>query len=526
MPLVPSAPRLRGDFWLTACVNYPPYARYGSFAMDEACICYAPAKKHTALGMTMRLVLMAASAALAVSPVFAHAETGGSYARQAASSVVRLFVPDTDNSGHVASGSGFVISGEYIATALHVVNGVGAGDIKVMREGMTTPLIGEVVATEPRRDLAIVRVSGLHATALPLYAGVSDADQGEQAFVDGFPGESDRYEAKFALAPSTETVNIQRIVHGSYEGGAGAPFSIVEFGPNLGGGFSGAPLLDACGRVIGVASKSALTGALTLDGVQRVASDQPTSRATDAGELVELARRSNLDISVQSNACDSANGASTPAAAAAANATAIPGAGASASAQASAGAASAAGKGQFDPKLIGGGIVAAGLAIAGVFMLSRRRAAPPPPAPVPVKGDKGIGFGAGTGTAVVPTRPSKTTVIGTSLELTGRSANAYGTKIVMTPEEFRADRNMIDLYRDQPGPGRKLLSQGPISNPHARFTYEPGAEEKIYVQDLEATNGTTVNGQPLGTERVRLKTGDLIAFARTFEFEVVLRDGF
>jgi hypothetical protein len=51
-----------------------------------------------------------------------------------------------------------------------------------------------------------------------------------------------------------------------------------------------------------------------------------------------------------------------------------------------------------------------------------------------------------------------------------------------------------------------------VSRRHAIITYEDGA---LYIEDLESTNGTRINGFQLqATRRYRLKDGDEVEFAR------------
>jgi len=57
-----------------------------------------------------------------------------------------------------------------------------------------------------------------------------------------------------------------------------------------------------------------------------------------------------------------------------------------------------------------------------------------------------------------------------------------------------------------------------VSKQHAVVDVHSGS---YYIRDLGSTNGTTVNGQPVGKKRVKLKDGDVIGFAR-YEFTFLL----
>lgn len=57
-----------------------------------------------------------------------------------------------------------------------------------------------------------------------------------------------------------------------------------------------------------------------------------------------------------------------------------------------------------------------------------------------------------------------------------------------------------------------------VSRKHARITYKDGA---LYIEDLDSTNGTRINGYQLETDNVyRLRDGDELEFGR---LRVVLR---
>ena len=81
-------------------------------------------------------------------------------------------------------GSGFVISEELIATCNHVLEGMITGTAESVFDEKKYPVT--VLAVSEEHDLAIVRVEGFTAPALPL--GDSDTVQvGETVYVTGNP---------------------------------------------------------------------------------------------------------------------------------------------------------------------------------------------------------------------------------------------------------------------------------------------------------------------------------------------------
>ena len=136
----------------------------------------------------------------------------------------------------MGSGSGFFIAPGVIATNRHVVEG-GAVVLVALADG--TLLVGSVGAVSESRDLAIVLV--------PVSAGVVGLDWGnsqsllvaEEVFAIGFP-----------LGTFGPPVLTKGVVSRVYEAIDGVTY--VQTDAALNPGNSGGPLLDRCGKVVGI----------------------------------------------------------------------------------------------------------------------------------------------------------------------------------------------------------------------------------------------------------------------------------
>lgn len=155
-------------------------------------------------------------------------------ARRAFPSTVLILT--RDRQGQPAGlGSGFAIGSGLIATNFHVIDGAASAVVRPVGDS-TEYVVAGMLVTDPAHDLAVLHVPNLSTPSLPFTE--QDATIGDPVYVVGNPR-------------GLEGTFSQGIVSGLRRVG---PDSVVQITAPISPGSSGGPVLDATGKVIGIAT--------------------------------------------------------------------------------------------------------------------------------------------------------------------------------------------------------------------------------------------------------------------------------
>ena len=143
------------------------------------------------------------------------------------------------------SGTGFALANNYIVTNYHVVNGAECIMIQGINGYFNTKYEAEVVATDKKNDLALLKVNGVSISSMdiPYTINTTTSDVGEDIFVLGYP----------LTSTMGEEIKLTTGVVSSKTGYKG-DVSIYQISAPIQPGNSGGPLFDSKGNIIGIVS--------------------------------------------------------------------------------------------------------------------------------------------------------------------------------------------------------------------------------------------------------------------------------
>ncbi len=216
----------------------------------------------------------------------------------AARGVVRVVIVGRDGEGvfPVSHGTGFAVAPGTIVTNAHVVQDAyrdGELRIAIVPPESGGAVFGRIVALDARRDLALIAMEdGVRLPPLAL-AGGAPQDSGEVAAV-GYPMNVDRaqglsLEDIFTAQPPVKSRGFLSGFRPSRQ------FDTVLHTAPIARGNSGGPLLDGCGRVLGVNSF----------GAESEGADGEFFFAVSARELVPFLRANEVTSRINTTPCRS-----------------------------------------------------------------------------------------------------------------------------------------------------------------------------------------------------------------------------
>ena len=394
-----------------------------------------------------------------------------------------------------STGTGFVINDQgHIATNVHVID--GGGSIQAIPMDSNTAYDVSVIDQSDELDLAILQVRGLNHLS-PIKLSLAPLNVAQKVWAIGYPGGADR-DDELARNSTVQDGVIGRIFSGAWHT---RQFRIIQHNAPTNPGNSGGPLVDDCGRVIGVNTQASLVVITSpSNGETRVPHASGIYWSSHIEELVKLLEKNNISFQSENEPClpsDSAGRVEE----------ALQGAeqAGQKAEDADQKAEDADQKAEDARRLIKEAreqmliwvILLGSLTLAALLLVLRKprqqiiRVAEQMSRPLRRRESDGAFQ------QPVKKQPSENQRPTRGLVLAGFDSNGNRVHIALSPEKFAGQRLGVSLGR-HPDLVDEIIPDEQVSRRHLRITVR---DDRFYIEDLHSTNGTCLNSHRLSPFR-------------------------
>jgi len=385
-----------------------------------------------------------------------------------------------------------------IVTAAHVV--AGSDRITVLEPNNSQPLEARVRVRDANRDIAFLEVRGLRNGGVPLPVTSVVPPVGQELRTTGYTMASDQ--------PSrTSLAEISGVLSGTYSRSIpnprpmpGADVGVAQFQHSipLSQEFSGGPVIDKCGRVVGF--NVMFAGTRTRAGDVNPAPG--IGFAVASTEIIKAAEEHGIRLTEDASPCPDAGPRGTTGIITQPPQPAQPGA-----AGGGEGASPSWWRGQTGLAALVGLFALAALGLGAWLFLGKSGRSQAPAEPIRTRDSLRITTASvGQTAAIAPAPPEHS---GQTLTLSGRGPSGEPISLRFASDEMESQGRTIGTESEIHVPDNRTKTL--VSRIHAEISWDG---EHFFIKDLKSLNGTKVDGQPLAPlEKKRLRDGASVTLA-------------
>ena len=425
----------------------------------------------------------------------------------AVNSTVRVMVP---SKGRVATG--WVIASAdkadragaaVIVTSLNVIEGLT--EIVVREPNSSENRKATVLDKDTDRNLVLLEVKDIAAKQIALTRTMPKV--GRSVWSTGYNKPADLGEGMRAAVNATiKGGRLGREFRGPISTEARADANQLEHDAAMVTGFEGGPLLDKCGRVIGVNMKSG--GQIVPRAAMYINQGDAIMNALRADEVIAFAKSKQVEPEISDGETCGGGAAAGAAPNTAAKASTAP---VSAAADAAGGGSGTSMGGLLASPVLLGLLVLAGLGLAIFgFMALRRKPADPAPIQPPSRVAP-AGPAAVDDSTMLLERPQTAAVRGATLRLDGHAPDGSPVSLEFGSEALRGKAALIGAGTNADARVPDNRPEYKVSRLHARLGHDGAG---FTIEDNKSLNGTMLNGKALDPHQpAKIVTGDVISLA-------------
>ena len=388
-----------------------------------------------------------------------------------------------------------------IVTSLNVIEGLTE---IIVREPSGADRKATVLAADTDRNLVLLEVKDIAAKQIPLSRTMPKV--GRSVWAAGYNRPADMGEGlREAENATIKGGRLGREFLGPISTEARADMHQIEHDAGLVKGFEGGPLLDKCGRVIGINMKSG--GQIRPRAAMYVNQGEAIMNALRADEVIAFAKSKQVEPEIiDGESCGGGAAGAAPKAAGKASATPAP-----ADSTAVGGGSGTSISGLLASPALLGLLVLAGLGLA-IFGFMALRSKPADPAPVQRSSRVAPAAPAAVDdSTMLLDRPRTAAVREATLRLDGHAPDGSPIALEFGSEALRGKAALIGAGTNADARVPDNRPEYKVSRLHARLGHDGAG---FTVEDNKSLNGTMLNGKALDPHQLaKIVTGDVISLA-------------